>query len=342
MAKLIIFTYLLSLLGFLTNIFIYHGFLKNRFDISPFYFLAMFMIVGGYSFLRLPIERKSRFVELFYSLNRMLILPCSFLATVIFTTLELRNYYNFVLSTFNLHYFDFVFIFFLSYLTEVLRLGRTEIAKNYKSHIFILSLILIFIFSVISPWPSDFEVVLIKEDGLFEYAQAGFYLISAIFAFLIFGLFKKTGQIKMTILYFLVSLVLFFTAGEEISWGQRILGLETPQLLQEINVQNEITIHNIPFFHEKQYPVYALLGIYGSFSWLLHKSFLKKRLGKLLNFFTPPRFLFLFFFPIFLYNTYYVYSIGSYHAWSEFLESMLALGIFVFILQNYLQLRQET
>ena len=33
--------------------------------------------------------------------------------------------------------------------------------------------------------------------------------------------------------------------GEEISWGQRILGIETPDLIRSVNVQNEISLHNI-------------------------------------------------------------------------------------------------
>jgi len=40
-------------------------------------------------------------------------------------------------------------------------------------------------------------------------------------------------------------LFFFLCAGEEISWGQRLFDIETPQLLKEVNVQNEITLHNI-------------------------------------------------------------------------------------------------
>ena len=42
-------------------------------------------------------------------------------------------------------------------------------------------------------------------------------------------------------------LVIFFVvcAGKEVSWGQRILDLRTPDPLASINVQDEITLHNI-------------------------------------------------------------------------------------------------
>ncbi|MCU0612908.1 MAG: hypothetical protein MUE60_14110, partial [Candidatus Eisenbacteria bacterium] len=36
-----------------------------------------------------------------------------------------------------------------------------------------------------------------------------------------------------------------FVAGEEISWGQRIVGYQTPTYFSERNVQHEVTIHNL-------------------------------------------------------------------------------------------------
>ena len=36
-----------------------------------------------------------------------------------------------------------------------------------------------------------------------------------------------------------------YGAGEEISWGQRIFDYPTPDILREINSQNEMTLHNI-------------------------------------------------------------------------------------------------
>jgi hypothetical protein len=43
---------------------------------------------------------------------------------------------------------------------------------------------------------------------------------------------------------------------EEISWGQRILGIETPESIAKINHQSELNFHNIlnPFYHVL-YPV---------------------------------------------------------------------------------------
>lgn len=50
---------------------------------------------------------------------------------------------------------------------------------------------------------------------------------------------------------FLLGLGVFFVicAGEEISWGQRIIGFDTPESLVEINTQDEFNVHNIEFEH---------------------------------------------------------------------------------------------
>lgn len=39
--------------------------------------------------------------------------------------------------------------------------------------------------------------------------------------------------------------VLLFGMGEEISWGQRVFGIETPEFLAEVNAQKETNLHNL-------------------------------------------------------------------------------------------------
>ena len=46
-------------------------------------------------------------------------------------------------------------------------------------------------------------------------------------------------------IYILGGILMLFFAGEEISWGQQILGFATPNALADINYQNEFNIHNI-------------------------------------------------------------------------------------------------
>ena len=76
------------------------------------------------------------------------------------------------------------------------------------------------------------------EDGLFEYLTALFFLGSSIF-------FMRAYISHKNWFFIVLATLMFFGAGEEISWGQRILGLSTPDVLNRINVQGELTLHNI-------------------------------------------------------------------------------------------------
>ena len=46
-----------------------------------------------------------------------------------------------------------------------------------------------------------------------------------------------------------VFLMIFFM-GEEMSWGQRFLGIETPEAIARVNVQREFNVHNLALLHD--------------------------------------------------------------------------------------------
>jgi hypothetical protein len=46
---------------------------------------------------------------------------------------------------------------------------------------------------------------------------------------------------------FVMAAGLLFGAGEELSWGQVLLGFETPGFIAEHNMQNQVTVHNLAF-----------------------------------------------------------------------------------------------
>ncbi len=52
---------------------------------------------------------------------------------------------------------------------------------------------------------------------------------------------------RMSILGF--ALLFFFGAGEEESWGQRILGIKTPPSIENVNEQGETNLHNLTALH---------------------------------------------------------------------------------------------
>lgn len=93
----------------------------------------------------------------------------------------------------------------------------------------------------------------VREDSLIEYLGAlGFFVASM--AFLAAFFLEKTGnrlgsiRTPRNLVYLGLAAILLFGAGEEISWGQRIIGFETPDTFEE-NEQDETSIHNLPLFN---------------------------------------------------------------------------------------------
>ena len=90
----------------------------------------------------------------------------------------------------------------------------------------------------------DTGYVLLTEDHLFEYWTVALYLASALVCLLGPRLVSGTGSVTR---YWLMGWGVLFllVALEEISWGQRILGLDTPDFLVSRNLQKETNIHNL-------------------------------------------------------------------------------------------------
>jgi hypothetical protein len=107
--------------------------------------------------------------------------------------------------------------------------------------------------ATLSRWWFDSYERISREDHIVEWATVVFYLAAAYIG-LKNGLFKKRLGDGLVAIYCLVS------AGEEFSWGQRLLGLKPPKFFLAENVQQEINIHNFfsPGAHDL---VFAILVI---------------------------------------------------------------------------------
>ena len=78
------------------------------------------------------------------------------------------------------------------------------------------------------------------EDLFGEWMQFWFFVATLVFA-------ARIALLRSRYRWFFVVLALgcFYVAMEEISWGQRILGISTPEFLKEHNLQGEINFHNL-------------------------------------------------------------------------------------------------
>ena len=107
----------------------------------------------------------------------------------------------------------------------------------------ILMLVLCLI-PIIFLFDEELYLLIIREDGVIEYLTASFLLFASIKLFFLFlKIYKKYSVFNFGLLSY--NLVLFFGFGEEISWGQRIFGIQSPSFFSENNFQGEINIHNM-------------------------------------------------------------------------------------------------
>ena len=168
-----------------------------------------------------------------------------------------------------------------------------------------------------------------SEDGPLEWIQFFEYVLSSLLAFLIFCKQKKKIE-KKSIVWFLIAVLSFVIAGEEISWGERVTGSGI-NWISNINVQGETNLHNLPFFHNYLLdPVFEISCIFlGWFGWRRFKDFDA----------LPRRELSLFFLFVALFYFYFDVSWASTTQQirndQEIFEFLLSTGIYLHCWKNF-------
>jgi hypothetical protein len=99
------------------------------------------------------------------------------------------------------------------------------------------------------------------ESGLIEWASAAMFAAAALLALLAS---RRAPLRRERILLLACGFVLVFVAGEEIAWGQHLLGRPLSAAWAEANSQGETTLHNLPGMQGKSelwYLVPAAAGL---------------------------------------------------------------------------------
>jgi hypothetical protein len=95
----------------------------------------------------------------------------------------------------------------------------------------------------------------IHEDSVGENSTAIAFALAAVLLIWESG---RSGPFLRRCILIAVAAGALFIAGEEISWGQRIFGIGTPEGLSAINFQGELNLHNIEGV--QRFPKYRPLG----------------------------------------------------------------------------------
>lgn len=97
---------------------------------------------------------------------------------------------------------------------------------------------------------NNIVAAMIPEDHYFEIIGALSLFITSLLFLNGFNVARKTLDktwisLAKKLVYLGLAFLFFFGAGEEISWGQRMLGFKTPETLTQVNRQEEFNLHNL-------------------------------------------------------------------------------------------------
>ncbi len=178
-----------------------------------------------------------------------------------------------------------------------------------------------------------------SEGGLVEYGTSIAYILTSIFTYQIGKTFWSENDKFLGFIYFFMMGLFLFIGLEEISYGQRLIGFSSPDFFKDNNIQGEVTLHNLSFFHRNLlHQSYILIGFLGSFSWLLFLKKSRNFIKKVKKYLIPPWFIASFFFPVFVFYIIHEYTNGLgffIYIDQESFEFILSLEFLAFITINF-------
>jgi hypothetical protein len=129
----------------------------------------------------------------------------------------------------------------------------------------------------------------------------------------------------------------FFVFGEEVAWGQFLVGLEVPEFFQTHNQQRDLTLHNLNWIEDRylHYWAFFAVGLFGSIAWIV-----APRLPEPFLILIPPWYLTLFFMVCMAYfghKTMASFPFPHLIAKQEASETFLSFGVFFMAMTNLLR-----
>jgi hypothetical protein len=190
---------------------------------------------------------------------------------------------------------------------------------------------------------------LVGEDGPVEYATTAAYFGAGWVAVLVARGLLRREERWLALLWGGLALALVLVSLEEISWGQRLFGVQTPELLAS-NVQHEMNLHNLPWAQRGLHAAYVAVGLFGALAWALVPARSPARLREIASWLLPGAALVSFFLPVALYYLVYDYTpqrwigpgslrFGFVSTFDqEPVELLLSLGFLMFALHGWARL----
>ncbi len=110
-------------------------------------------------------------------------------------------------------------------------------------YLFVFAVVVFGVAMAFKNYPAFLE--LIREDGPVEWLTVAGLILAMLVCFRRLVVLFHEKPWPFLVITALGGLVFLFGAGEEISWGQRIFGFESPDWFATQNVQGETNLHNL-------------------------------------------------------------------------------------------------
>jgi len=131
---------------------------------------------------------------------------------------------------------------------DLLQFSSTPIPKAIIAELIILLIILTYGLVLVHQDKKAF-LFWIREDGLVEWLTFVVLIIMSAFSFAMSFEFSRSGaEGRAKKVWLFLGFLFLFGAIEEISWGQRILGVESPEWFLKHNRQFETNVHNLVIY----------------------------------------------------------------------------------------------
>jgi hypothetical protein len=185
------------------------------------------------------------------------------------------------------------------------------------------------------------------EDRFAENMQVLFCSFSLLLGLLVAHHLWRAREHGIALLYYCFCLGLIFLIGEEIAWGQRLFGWQTPDALRSANEQGETTLHNIAGVHQGFKWIQLLIGAYGTFLPLaLFSSRALVPYRRWLTRLVPHYTLIPYFAPLFVWKIYRNLDLSpvrhefAMSRYNEVIELILYMGFFLFVVFQWRRLNR--
>ena len=144
------------------------------------------------------------------------------------------------------------------------RLRLTAASVVALSPVFLTVLMVVLLTTDATRWET---MKLSRENSLFELVTAGLMLAGGAFGLALAWRARAQREARWVWGFFLAfSLGMLWVGMEEIAWGQKLFGFATPEAIEAINLQGELTMHNLPWLQDRSdvmWGMFALGGLLG-------------------------------------------------------------------------------